>query len=85
VYVYVNVVVPGFTPVTTPVTALIVAIVLSDVDHKPPDCALAIETVPFSQTDVEPIIAVNTGRGFTVTIVAAEVAVQPLFVVMLTE
>ena len=72
-------------PVTTPVTALIVATVLFAVDHKPPACAFASVTVPFSQTDAVPVLAARTGNALTVTVVLAEVAAQPLFVVIVTE
>lgn len=84
VYVYVNVVVPGLIPVTTPVTAFTAATVLFAVDHKPPDCAFARVTVPFSHTEAEPVLAAKTGSGFTVTVVVAEVAEQPLLVVIVT-
>jgi hypothetical protein len=84
VYVYVKVVVPGLTPVTTPVVALIAATVLFAVDHKPPACALLITAVLPSQTVVAPALAARTGSGLTVTFVAAEVAEQPLLVVIVT-
>jgi hypothetical protein len=85
VYVYVMVVVPGFTPVTVPVVALMAATVLFAVDHKPPAWAFVITAVFPSQTDVAPALAANTGSGLTVTFVAADVALQPLFVVIVTE
>jgi hypothetical protein len=84
VYVYVNEVVPGLTPVTIPVVALIVVTVLLAVDHKPPAWAFVITAVLPSQTEVAPALAARTGRGLTTTVVVAEVAEQPLFVVIVT-
>ena len=84
VNVYVKEVVPGLTPVTIPVVALIVATVLLAVDHKPPACAFVMTAVLFSHTEVAPAFAARTGSGFTVTVVVAEVAEQPLFVVIVT-
>jgi hypothetical protein len=64
---------------------LIVAIALLAVDHNPPACAFVITPVLPSQTEVAPTLAARIGRGFSITVVVAEVAEQPLFVVIVTE
>jgi hypothetical protein len=81
VYVYVIVAVPALTPVTDPVDELTIAVAVFELDHVPPVVAFATVTLDPSHTDVVPMIAATVGNAFTVTTVAALVAVQPLLFV----
>ena len=81
VYVYVIVAVPALTPVTDPVDELTIAVAVFELDHVPPVVAFATVTLDPSHTDVVPVIAATVGKAFTVTTVAALVAVHPLLFV----
>ena len=83
VTVYVMVDVPAVTPVTTPVDDTVATAVL-DEDHVPPAVAEANCVVKPEHTFVAPVIAATVGNGFTVTVVAVDVAEQPLALVTVT-
>ena len=83
VTVYVIVADPAVTPVTTPVADTVATAVL-DEDHVPPVVALAIVVVDPAHTVVAPVIAATVGNGFTVTVVAVDVAEHPLAFVTVT-
>ena len=55
-----------------------------DDDQVPPVVALVKLVVDPAHTSVVPLIAATTGMAFTVTVVAADVAEQPLALVTVT-
>jgi len=81
VYVYVIVAVPALTPVTDPVDELTIAVAVFELDHVPPVVASDNVTLDPAHTDVVPVIAATVGKAFTVTTVAALVALHPLLLV----
>jgi hypothetical protein len=83
VMLYVIVAVPAVTPVTTPVADTVATAVFDDV-HVPPVVADANCVVKPEHTFVAPVIAATVGNGFTVTVVAVDVAEHPLAFVTVT-
>jgi hypothetical protein len=81
--VYVIVTLPATRPVTTPVE-LTVATAVSLDDQAPPVVAVANCVVNPEHTFVAPVIAATVGNGFTVTVVAVDVAEHPLAFVTVT-
>jgi hypothetical protein len=83
VMLYVMFAVPGVTPVTTPV-ALTVATAVFELDHVGFKLVVPKIVVVPTHNAVEPKIAVVVGNGFTVIVVAVDVAEQPLASVTVT-
>ena len=76
--------VPALTPVTTPVDAFTVAIAVLEVLQVPPPVAFVKVELEPTQAEAVPVIVPADGSAFSITTVAAEVAVQPLLLVTVT-
>ena len=83
VMLYAIVAVPGVTPVTTPV-ALTVATAVFELDHVGFKLVVPKTVVVPTHKAVDPKIAVVVGNGFTVIVVAVDVAEQPFASVTVT-
>ena len=75
--------VPDETPVTTP-EEFMVATAMLLLLQTPPDGLLDRVVVLPAQTLVVPVIGETTGKAFTVTVTADDVAIQPLALVTST-